>query len=100
MENGRVPIYDFETIKNNGNLKVMKKLIDLKNIFAKQLPKMPKEYISRLMFDKKHESIAIKDDSGKIFGESAIECSTRSNWLKLSFWLSCLKDKSKDSELK
>ena len=60
--------FTFETIKNNGNLKVMKKLIDLKNIFAKQLPKMPKEYISRLMFDRKHESIAIKDETGKIFG--------------------------------
>jgi histone acetyltransferase len=62
------PFYTFETIKNNGNLSVMKKLIDLKNIFAKQLPKMPKEYISRLMFDRKHESIAIKDEKGKIFG--------------------------------
>lgn len=62
------PQYTFETIKNNGELVVMKKLIDLKNIFAKQLPKMPKEYISRLMFDRKHESIAIKDETGKIFG--------------------------------
>lgn len=60
--------YTFETIKNDGNLEVMKKLIDLKNIFAKQLPKMPKEYISRLMFDGKHESIAIKDPQNKIFG--------------------------------
>ena len=61
-------IFTFETIKNTGNLQIMKKLIDLKNIFAKQLPKMPKEYISRLMFDRKHESIAIKDKNGKIFG--------------------------------
>lgn len=58
----------FETLQNDGSLKTMKKLIDLKNIFAKQLPKMPKEYIVRLMFDRKHECIAIKDDKGIIFG--------------------------------
>jgi hypothetical protein len=27
-------------------------LVDLKNIFSRQLPKMPREYISRLVFDK------------------------------------------------
>ena len=34
--------------------KSMKMLIDLKNIFAKQLPKMPKEYIVKLVFDRHH----------------------------------------------
>jgi len=34
-------------------------LIDLKNIFARQLPKMPKEYIVRLVFDRNHESMCI-----------------------------------------
>ena len=37
----------------------MKLLTDLKNIIAKQLPKMPKEYIVRLVFDRKHESMVI-----------------------------------------
>ena len=31
----------------------------LKNIFSKQLPKMPKEYIVRLVFDRRHYSMAI-----------------------------------------
>ncbi len=57
----------FETIRNNGEIQVMKQLIDLKNIFARQLPKMPREYIVRLVFDHKHESIVIKKN-GKIFG--------------------------------
>lgn len=34
-------------------------LIHLKNIFSKQLPKMPKEYIVRLVLDKRHISLAI-----------------------------------------
>ena len=60
--------YDFETLKNKGELETMHKLIDLKNIFAKQLPKMPKEYIVRLVFDSKHESIVIRDSKGTMFG--------------------------------
>lgn len=37
----------------------MKALINLKCIISKQLPKMPKEYIVRLMFDRNHESMMI-----------------------------------------
>ena len=57
-------IFDFVVIRNTGentdeNLKNMKLLTDLKNIISKQLPKMPKEYIVRLVFDKLHESMLI-----------------------------------------
>jgi histone acetyltransferase len=35
--------------------------VDLKNIYAKQLPNMPKDYIVRLVFDRGHKSlIAVK----------------------------------------
>ncbi len=37
-------------------------LTAVKNIFSQQLPKMPKEYITRLVFDRKHRSmVAVKD---------------------------------------
>ena len=52
-------LLDFRVIKNDGDIKNMKLLTDLKNIIAKQLPKMPKEYIVRLVFDRKHESMVI-----------------------------------------
>ena len=57
-------IYEFTVVRNTGendeeNLYNMKLLTDLKNIIAKQLPKMPKEYIVRLVFDKHHESMII-----------------------------------------
>lgn len=58
----------FELLRNDGTKPTMKKLIDLKNIFSRQLPKMPKEYIVRLVFDKKHECIVIKNTENKIFG--------------------------------
>jgi len=50
----------FEVIKNDGDISKLKLLTDLKNIIAKQLPKMPKEYIVRLVFDKNHESMIIR----------------------------------------
>ena len=46
----------------------MKYLIDLKNIFAKQLPKMPKEYIVKLVFDKYHEAMIILKNKKKVIG--------------------------------
>lgn len=42
----------FIVITNDGSEETMVQLIALKNIFAKQLPKMPKEYIVRLVFDR------------------------------------------------
>lgn len=38
----------------------MRDLVDLKNIIAKQLPKMPRQYIVKLMMDRQHEAMVIK----------------------------------------
>lgn len=40
----------------------------LKNIFSRQLPKMPREYIVRLVFDKRHFSLAILRNDKPIGG--------------------------------
>lgn len=41
--------------------------MQVKNIFATQLPKMPREYIARLVFDRKHRSlVAVK--GGRVVG--------------------------------
>jgi hypothetical protein len=50
---------EFKVISNDGTENNLRLLTDLKNIISKQLPKMPKEYIVRLVFDKKHESMVI-----------------------------------------
>lgn len=44
---------------NDGSAESVKALMALKNIFSKQLPKMPKEYIVRLVFDRRHTSMAL-----------------------------------------
>ena len=38
----------------------MRNLIDLKNIIAKQLPRMPRNYIVRLTMDRQHEAMIIR----------------------------------------
>eukprot|EP01027_Heterolobosea_sp_BB2_P010303 GEZU01015136.1.p1 GENE.GEZU01015136.1~~GEZU01015136.1.p1 ORF type:complete len:694 (-),score=154.12 GEZU01015136.1:260-2341(-) len=48
----------FVTVTNDGSIDSLKKLLALKNIFSMQLPKMPKDYIVRLVFDKNHHSMA------------------------------------------
>ena len=52
----------------NRKPKSMKALINLKTIISKQLHKMPKEYIVRLVLDRNHESMIIvkKYNDGKI----------------------------------
>lgn len=46
----------------------MKKLIDTKNIFARQLPKMPREYIVKLVFDRNHETMVILSGTQSVLG--------------------------------
>jgi histone acetyltransferase len=57
----------FTTINNDGSDENLLKLVDLKNIIAKQLPNMPKIYITRLVLDRTHYSlIGIKN--GRLIG--------------------------------
>lgn len=44
----------FEYLMNDGQPNHNRWLIDLKNIFSRQLPNMPKEYIARLVMDRRH----------------------------------------------
>ncbi|GAA6009460.1 histone acetyltransferase GCN5 [Rhodotorula paludigena] len=52
-------IIRFVTVTNDSKPDSMIILTGLKNIFQKQLPKMPREYIARLVFDRAHWSMAI-----------------------------------------
>lgn len=50
-------------VRNDGKPDSMIKLIGLKSLFSKQLPKMPKAYIARLVLDPRHTSLAIVSDN-------------------------------------
>ncbi|CAG0882237.1 unnamed protein product [Darwinula stevensoni] len=43
-------------------------LLNLQDVFAHQLPRMPKEYITRLVFDPKHKTLALVKDGRPIGG--------------------------------
>ncbi|KAL2145970.1 hypothetical protein VTI28DRAFT_5627 [Corynascus sepedonium] len=49
----------FRVVNNDGIRESMIILTGLKCLFQKQLPKMPKDYIARLVYDRTHLSIAI-----------------------------------------
>ncbi|KAL9653999.1 hypothetical protein ABK040_014208 [Willaertia magna] len=57
----------FEVVQNDGTIESLEKLLALKNIFGKQLPKMPKDYIARLVFDRNHRSM-VGFKNGKVVG--------------------------------
>ena len=57
----------FRTYTNDGSETSNEALIILKNIFGCQLPKMPREYIVRLVFDRRHRTLAIHKN-GEILG--------------------------------
>jgi len=61
-------IIRFEVVKNDRKPNSMVLLTGLKNIFQKQLPKMPKEYIARLVYDRNHYSLAVVKDKMRVVG--------------------------------
>lgn len=58
----------YKNYTNDGSDESLIALIALKNIFSKQLPKMPKEYIVRLVFDRRHVSLGILKNNRIIGG--------------------------------
>ncbi|KAF2465877.1 histone acetyltransferase GCN5 [Lindgomyces ingoldianus] len=50
---------EFRVVNNNSTSESTIILTGLKNLFQKQLPKMPKDYIARLVYDRTHLSLAI-----------------------------------------
>jgi hypothetical protein len=54
----------FDVVRNDGRDESLVRTLGLKNVFVKQLPNMPRPYVARLVFDRKHESLALlkRDD--------------------------------------
>jgi histone acetyltransferase len=60
----------FRVVNNDGDKDSFIILTGLKCIFQKQLPKMPKDYIARLVYDRTHLSIAIVKKPLEVVGGS------------------------------
>ncbi|EMR10905.1 hypothetical protein PNEG_01051 [Pneumocystis murina B123] len=55
----REGLIEFRVVNNDNSRDNLIILTGLKNIFQKQLPKMPREYIARLIYDRNHLSMVI-----------------------------------------
>ncbi|XP_051948997.1 histone acetyltransferase KAT2B-like [Xyrauchen texanus] len=56
------------SLKQKPNKKILIWLVGLQNVFSHQLPRMPKEYITRLVFDPKHKTLSLIKDGHVIGG--------------------------------
>ncbi|KAI1333022.1 histone acetyltransferase GCN5 [Xylariaceae sp. FL0255] len=63
---------EFRVVNNDGSNESSIILTGLKGLFQKQLPKMPKDYIARLVYDRTHLSLAIVKKPLEIIGGIAI----------------------------
>lgn len=61
-------IIEFRVVNNDGKPDSTIILTGLKCIFQKQLPKMPKDYIARLVYDRTHLSLAIVKNPTEVMG--------------------------------
>mmetsp|Transcript_13202 Transcript_13202/g.40588 ORF Transcript_13202/g.40588 Transcript_13202/m.40588 type:complete len:426 (+) Transcript_13202:54-1331(+) len=64
-EDEKKGLVKFRVVRNDSSEESLVLLLGLKNVFVKQLPNMPKYYVTRLVFDKKHESVVLlkKDEN-------------------------------------
>lgn len=58
----------FRVVQNDGTPESLMRLTDMKQIFHKQLPKMPTGYIARLVFDLNHKTLVCMLDGRSIGG--------------------------------
>eukprot|EP01125_Pyxidicula_operculata_P019305 TRINITY_DN6990_c0_g1_i2.p1 TRINITY_DN6990_c0_g1~~TRINITY_DN6990_c0_g1_i2.p1 ORF type:complete len:401 (+),score=90.11 TRINITY_DN6990_c0_g1_i2:28-1230(+) len=74
-------ILHFTTIYNDGTKKNLKLLMELKTIISNQLPEMPSDYITQLVFDDRHKSlIGIKQE--RVIGGITFKCFEKKGYTK------------------
>ena len=64
----RAGIIRIVPVENDGQARSLVVLTGLKTLFQKQLPKMPREYITRLVFDENSRALAIVKRGLKVVG--------------------------------
>lgn len=81
-EKGEIDVFVVTNDNSKENLVI---LTSLRTIFQKQLPKMPKEYISRLVFDRHHLSIAIVKKQSVVLGGITFRLFQEKNFVEIVF---------------
>lgn len=74
----------FQIVRNDGTRRSLLWLADLRNVFSTQLPKMPREYIARLVFDTYHKSLVLVKQ-GQVIGGITFRPFPEQNFLEIAF---------------
>lgn len=67
FEDERTGEIEYRHISNDGSMESLKLLSNAKALFQKQLPKMPGEYVARLVYDRLHSALIILKPPVEIF---------------------------------
>lgn len=82
----RAGIIRFVVVDNDGTPKNSILLTGLKCLFQKQLPNMPREYITRLVFDRNAQAMAIVQRGFKVVGGIAYRPFPQRNFAEIVFF--------------
>jgi len=75
---------EFKVVTNDGSKQNHVWLVNVKEIFSKQLPKMPREYIVRLVMDRKHYSL-LCIRNGNVIGGVCFRPYTEQRFAEIAF---------------
>ncbi|CAB5151650.1 uncharacterized protein OCT59_009159 [Rhizophagus irregularis] len=78
-------IIEMRVITNNGTMDNLLLLTSLKNCIRTQLPNMPAEYITRLVYDNKHQSMAIVKEKKRVVGGITFRLFPENNLAEIVF---------------
>ena len=70
---------------NDSTLPTLKLLTDVKNVYSRQLPNMPKEYICKLVFNKTHRTIAVLKNGSHVIGGITYKTFADQNFAEIAF---------------
>uniref|UniRef100_H2Z2H4 histone acetyltransferase n=1 Tax=Ciona savignyi TaxID=51511 RepID=H2Z2H4_CIOSA len=65
----RQGLIEFHVVANcaDASRQILTWLVEIQNVFARQLPRMPRDYIARLVFDTRHRTLALVKE-GRVIG--------------------------------
>ncbi|KAG0317030.1 histone acetyltransferase [Dissophora globulifera] len=82
----RQGLIEFRVFTNDGSRESMILLTGMRNLFQKQLPNMPREYIARLVYDRNHHSMAIVKAPLTVLGGIAYRLFNRRKFAEIVFF--------------
>ncbi|KZS93946.1 hypothetical protein SISNIDRAFT_410249 [Sistotremastrum niveocremeum HHB9708] len=88
-------IIRIDAVSPDGNPRSLIILTGLKNLFQKQLPKMPREYIARLVYDQNSRALAIVKRGWKVVGGILFRPFPHRNFAEIVFFATASVDQVK-----